>query len=494
MQHWPRIAIIWIICAISLSACSTATSQPEAAPAVSAPPPPTATPVPIAEPTMAPDSFVAGVDVGGMTYSAAAEALRSTLAPAERPLEISIDDHTWIVRPADINLEIPVDAMLAAAETQAERGEPVRTPLDIRFDEPALRAQLDSFAQEIATSPTTAIITSTDVFSRSFAYMPGRAIDIDDAIERIGERLRSPQAARRITLKWRENGAPAAPDFAQIQAQVEAMAEEWDGVVGFYLYDLASGQTAALNENTVFSGASVVKVAIMLQTYANLETLDEDQEIWLRKMIVDSDNLAANKLLAASIGGRGTEDALVGVLAMSDMLAELGLEHTYQYMPYEAYDYLVEVQGYSINQGPKQEGEPPYTEADPVLRTTPAEMSRVFLLIDQCSQGEGELIAMYPDTLSADRCQEMLDWLAQNDDASRMCSGLPEDVLVEHKSGWIEDMQADVGIVRSPGGDFIVAIYMYQKTDWLKDAVAGPVIGSFARMTYTAYNPIQLNK
>jgi beta-lactamase class A len=55
-------------------------------------------------------------------------------------------------------------------------------------------------------------------------------------------------------------------------------------------------------------------------------------------------------------------------------------------------------------------------------------------------------------------------------------------------------MQSDVGIVRSPGGDFLVAIYVY--TDirptkvFLTDAIAAPTIGHFARLIYSYYNPI----
>src|SRR5262249_40111283 len=162
----------------------------------------------------------------------------------------------------------------------------------------------------------------------------------------------------------------------------------WDGIAGLYVYDLASDQVlASLNQNTVFSGASVMKVPILLQSYIHLSSFSATQEKWLQKMIVDSDNLSANAMLAASAGGSGSDDALAGTLAMSDMLKGLGLEHTYQYMPYEAGDYLIKVRKIKIKIGPKHEGAAPYTEPDPVLRTTPAEMSRVFLLINQCSKG-----------------------------------------------------------------------------------------------------------
>jgi hypothetical protein len=56
-------------------------------------------------------------------------------------------------------------------------------------------------------------------------------------------------------------------------------------------------------------------------------------------------------------------------------------------------------------------------------------------------------------------------------------------------------MQADVGIVHSPGGDFLVAIYIYREIipgrTYLADEVAAPVIASFARLVHSYFNPIR---
>lgn len=500
MQLWPRIAIIWLLCVFMLGACETAqtpsfTNRPgnaargamptaEATSAVNRP----------AEIPLASGTRVAGVDVGGLTLSEAEAVLREELERLQRPLTLRVGQNRLVLDPSDVGLELPIQDLLAEAQSQSDPDESAQVPLELTLDEDKLREHLAEFAQEVTIPPRIQLITSTESISRSFAYVPGQTIDIDRAIRKIERHLRSPEEPRRILLDLREDTtAPPPVDFEQIEAQVLAMAEEWDGIVGFYLYDLQSGETIALNADTVFSGASVMKVPIMLQSYINIARFDEDQERWLKEMIVDSDNLSANRMLAASVSGAGTEDALVGAQAMNEMLRELGLEHTYQNMPYEASDYLINVRGFTIERGPPEEGSPPYTDADPVLRTTPAEMSRIFLLIDQCSRGEGELLERFADTLSPRRCREMLDLLAQNADDIRMRSGLPDDVRVEHKSGWVEDMHADVGIVRSPGGDFVLAVYLFRESEWLRDPVAAPVIGAFARMVYTAYNPIPID-
>lgn len=498
MWRWPRIAIVWLCFIFTLSACgveqsaSPTSSSSRSGSGPTTTPSPTTTPQPEGELTFAPDAQIAGIDVGGLTSAEATAKLQEELTVSDRPLELRAGSARLTLRPEDIDLQAPVEDLVAEALRQAAEDEPVRVELEVTLDEAALRDQLNELAAAAAVTPTISLITSTETLSRSFAYTPGQSLDVEKALQQVEEHLRSPQAPRRLTLEL--DSDPTAPQVsrAQIREQVEAMAAEWDGIVGFYLHDLTDGETVALNENTVFSGASVMKVPILLQAYINLEEFDEEQQQWLRKMIELSDNLSANNLLAASVDGQGTDDALVGARAMNDMLRELGLEHTYQNLPYEAYDYLVTLQGIPIQSGPAQEGAPPYTEADPLVRTTPAEMSQVFLWIDQCSKGEGVLLERFDSTLNEERCQEMLNRLEANEDATRLVSGIPAGVRVEHKSGWVEDMQADVGIVRSPGGDFLLAVYLYQKNDWLRDHIAAPVIGAFANMVYTAYNPVEL--
>ncbi|MCG8350814.1 MAG: class A beta-lactamase-related serine hydrolase [Chloroflexales bacterium] len=498
MWRWPRIAIVWLCCIFTLGACGSEQSLSPASSSgrlVSSPTTTIASATalqPAGDSTLTPDAQIAGINVGGLTGAAATAKLQEELTVINRPLELRTGTARMTLRPEDIDLQAPVEDLVAEALRQAENGEPVRVDLEITLDEAALRNQLNELAATAAVTPTISLITSTETLSRTFAYTPGQSLDFEKALQQVEEHLRSPQATQRLTLDLESDPATPQVSREQIREQVEAMAAEWDGIVGFYLHNLTDGETITLNENTVFSGASVMKVPILLQAYINLEEFDEEQQQWLREMIEQSDNLSANDLLAASVDGQGTEDALVGARAMNDMLRDLGLEHTYQNLPYEAYDYLVTLQGIPIQSGPAQEGALPYTEADPLVRTTPAEMSQVFLWIDQCSKGEGILLERFESTLNAERCQEMLDRLEANEDATRLVSGIPEGVRVEHKSGWVEDMQADVGIVRSPGGDFLLAVYLYQKNDWLRDHIAAPVIGAFAHMVYTAYNPVEL--
>ncbi len=466
---------------------AVAPTAPPTAPPTAAP---TSTPAPTAVPTLAKGVIVAGVDVGGLTPDVARKKLEQELAPLLRPLDVQAGEKSVTLKPESIDLHLPIDDLLSHAAS-AKSGDTIE--LSVTYDAAKVRAALAELGPATDDPPAITVISSTKTISRSFG-LNGGGLDLDAALKQIDERLRAVGGARRITLAP-ASGAAIRPTPAQLQEQIEVIAKQWNGVVGVYVYDLASGQEiASLNKNSVFSAASTIKVAIMLNAYAHLDNFTAKQVQALKKMIVDSDNLAANTILAASVGGSGTEDALRGAEQMSATMKELGLSHIYLYVPFEATEYLAQ-RKVKYKLGPKRDGDAPYTDSGRALRATPAEMAQIYVLIDQCSQGQGALLEKYGKHLNAKRCQEMLDRLNENGDRSRMRSGLPSTARVEHKSGWIDDMQADVGIVRSSGGNFVIASYLYRATKAaLPDKLFQPFLGGFARLVYSYYNPILASK
>jgi beta-lactamase class A len=487
------LALVLLLSACTAAAAPAPTTAPTSAPTATAaptapPPSPAVAPSATPAPAIARNVFVAGVAVGGMQPDAARTALERSLAPLLRPLDIRAGEQALTLRPEDIGFEVGLDRMIDAA-LAAKPG--AKLPLDISYDEAKLRAALEGIAGEAGTAEWS-VIKGSEPISRSFVLAGGGTIDVDAALAQVDERLRSVGGARRITLA--PSGATSRPPPEQLQAQLAAMAKEWKGVAGIYVYDLAAQQEiAAVNKNTVYAAASTIKVAIMLNAYINLPEFTKRQEQALEKMIVESDNLEANYLLAAAIGGGGTEDAIKGAEAMSAMLADLGLENTYQYVPYEAGEYI-RLNKLKVKSGPKDPvGPAPHTESGRWLRTTPAEMAQLYVWIEQCSRGEGMLLEKF-DTLDAERCKAMIARLEKNGDTERMVAGLPPGTVVAHKSGWIDITQADVGIVRSPGGDYVAAIYLYRPIDGpqppIPDRILMSSIANISRLIYSYYNPV----
>ena len=66
---------------------------------------------------------------------------------------------------------------------------------------------------------------------------------------------------------------------------------------------------------------------------------------------------------------------------------------------------------------------------------------------------------------------------------------MPERTRVAHKSGWIADTQGDVGIVRSPGGDYLLAVFVYRDADTFDADAAAATIAEASGVVYRYFNP-----
>ena len=498
MPRFLRIAALFVALSLTLTACASLDAQAKVLdptpPMMSPSAVPTSAPAPTAAPTARPllaqGVLVAGVDVGRLTAEDARNKLERALQPLLLPIELQAGATSTALQPEQIGLELPLDAMISAAQA-APPG--ARIDLQVTYDQAKLHAALAGMTMQSEQPAAITVISDTKAISRSFALTGGAmAVDVDAAAKLIDARLRAVGGARRITLPLMAVGdAPLRPTPAQLQQQIELLTKDWQGTAGVYVYDLASAtQIAGLNDKTAFTAASTIKVAIMLNLFMNVPKLDDRQTAALKMMIVTSDNLRANDLLAATVGGTSTESAFAGANQMSAMLADLGLKNTFLYVPFESGDFI-KLYKTKFKTGPAKGGVAPFTKASNTLRTTPLEIAQIYIDLEQCSHGQGVLLEKYGENLTAARCKEMIGWLETNDDYTRILSGLPNDAKVAHKSGWIPpQIQADAGIVRSPGGDFVIAIYMDQPGERYLEPAVKSLIGSIARLTYSYYNPV----
>ncbi|MCX6015702.1 MAG: class A beta-lactamase-related serine hydrolase [Chloroflexales bacterium] len=449
----------------------------------------TIAPVPTSEPTVAKGVFVNEVPFSGMNLTQVTTTLATMTLP-KRELTVMTGDitHTLTFTVA-LDQQATADVLMHASVNSHVEPE-------VRFDNNEIQQQIATLNTTITATSGITVTQSDDSFNVQFVSDVAKSIDAKSAEQSITSALASNVIS--VTLPLVLSTTPVQPTPEQLTRAVTQMAQAWPGIVGVYVYNLDTDEVVTqLNEKSVFSGASVMKVPILIHAYSKIKEFNDKQKSWMQRMIVDSDNLAANKMLATSVDGDGTEAAYLGTQDMNKMFKSLGLAHTYQNLPYEGRDFLVGVLKYDIVPGPKIEGPAPNTDADPMLRTTPAEMSKVFTELYRCSQAKGELLKLYPDTMNPDRCDEILALMHDNADNSRIISGLPADAYVSHKSGWIEDMQADVGIITTPDKQhFLMAIYVYrdiaENGGFLLDSVASPAIGGFAKLIYSSFVPLNM--
>lgn len=134
-----------------------------------------------------------------------------------------------------------------------------------------------------------------------------------------------------------------------------------------------------------------------------------------------------------------------------------------------------------------------YTNPDPVIQTSPHDMGALLEMIYFCGYGGGPLLETYPGKITPQGCQEILTILEENPVDLWIVAGLPEGTRVAHKHGYTggpnepNDTIADAGLVYSPGGDFVIVIFVYADVDWL-GLGAQPLFIDLSQATYNFFN------
>jgi hypothetical protein len=116
-------------------------------------------------------------------------------------------------------------------------------------------------------------------------------------------------------------------------------------------------------------------------------------------------------------------------------------------------------------------------------------MGTLLSMIYYCSQGGGTLLAVYPDDVTPDECQAIIDLMVRNEEGNLIRFGVPEDVPVSHKHGWDFVTHGDAGIVLSPGADYVIVEYVTApESDWLPYEIGFPILREISRATYNYFN------
>ncbi len=448
---------------------------------------------------------IAGVSVGGLTP---AEASQRLLEVYTSPIEMLYNDAIIHIEPAVIGFQPDVETMLAAADLSRTGNSfwggfwdflwnrtPHETaiPLSAKISEDRLREYLQN---EIATrydlppAPAVPIPGGTDFL----AGQPGQTLDVDRAILLISDALRSP-TNRSVALTFTRSSAarPTVENLEILLKQIVTVSD-FDGVIGFYMADLQTGeeihfainnkQEIAVDPDIAFTASSTIKVAIVASYLINRgSNLDAGTSEIISRVLGKSDNSATDLVLRAI-------EANTGPLVVTQNMRTIGLNSTF-------------INGYFFLGAPPLSARPITpgnsrvditTDPDPYSQTTSAEMGSLLADIYNCAQNSGgALIAAFPDKVSPATCQLLIDFMAQDKLGSLIQGGVPDGTLVPHKHGYVPASDgvvrdtSDVGIVYTPGGNFVLSIYTYHPVNNVWDIV-NPLIGDLTKAVYNYFN------
>lgn len=438
--------------------------------------------------TLPADVVMAGLPVGGMTRAQALNALEVAFAT---PLTVRYLDQTLSLSPSMVGLRYDADQTalnlnLALADRQSLEGfisyvlrrqvAPTSVPVAVTYSEERLSRFLDRVADEYDEPPQepTALPAALD-------FRPGRpgyTLDAQASRARLANAL--VLAAREEVELVVEVEKPPQKDLSLLKRLLQSRLEDHPGLIpGIFVKDLRTGDELSINGGVAYAGLSVLKIAVVEEAFRSLDQPpDVETTRLISETLTESDNLTANQLLRDVVDDG---DAHRAVEKLTSSMRRLGLINTYMAAPYDEKDVASDVVT------PANSRTDISTEPDPFIQTTPLDVGLLLEMIYQCSRGGGALIMNYPDSLTAEECQEMIKWMSENRIDSLIEAGLPVGTELAHKHGWTGDTHADAGLVFTPGGDFVLVVFLY-RPEWLEWDESAPLIADISTATYNYFN------
>jgi beta-lactamase class A len=435
---------------------------------------------------------VAGVPVGGLTRDEAAERLNERYLQA--PVIVFHGAEAVEISPADAEFALDLETMLGQADFQRQQQDFWAGFWGYLWNRPVEVDQVELHATHNPNALREALETVSSVYDKpalppqpvpttlSFQYgESGIETDIDVSLPNIEASFyRATDRQAHIVLEATQAPRPEVNLLARL---IVNYLENFDGVASIFIMDLENGEEISINADVAMSGMSIVKVPIVLEVFRAIDNplTAEQSRLISETLVVQSGNFSANQLLDIVAG---QDDAYLGSNILTESMRRLGLMNTFIAVPYEEQPRP----GNVTHETPANSREDIIADPDPAMQTTAEDMGTLLSYIYQCAEfNGGALIAAYDGAVTQEECQQTLDFMKLNHIGSLIEEGVPGEVDVAHKHGWIGDTHGDAGIVYSPGGNYVLVTYMF-KPEWLEWEISSPLLAGISRATYNYFN------
>lgn len=436
-------------------------------------------------------SVIGGLDVSGLSLPQAAEMVTEAY---QAPVYLyHLEEHVEL-DPLNVGFLLDVEAMMARAQQQMDGREdwisfvafalerpvqPVKVSLIATHDAVGLRALLKSiagFLDQPATAP--------QILTRDEAVEEGQAgfiTDIDSSVAVAEAALYRPN--NRVAQLALAEEQPPEMSLELLTDVINTKLQGFEGLGSVFVMDLENGEEIGINDDVVMSGLSILKIAIFVEAF---RAMDGPPNAYQQQLLLDtatrSSNFGANLLLHEVAGENNTYR---GADILTESMRKLGLVNTFMAVPYDATPPAYRRTTYVT---PANSTGELLTQPDPTMQSTAEEIGSLLAMIYYCSQGGGPLLAIYPEELTPDECQAIIDLMVLNEEGNLIRYGVPEGTPVSHKHGWARATHADAGIVFSPGGSYVIVEYLDQPGDWLLADISFPILREIARAVYNYFN------
>ncbi len=253
-----------------------------------------------------------------------------------------------------------------------------------------------------------------------------------------------------------------------LQAKVEDIAKQHRGKVALYAENLKTGKSVAIDPDVVIQTASTIKLTALSEAGHEIKDGKKhwDDKVLLRKedqvggsgvfqflrapielsfedvltfMVITSDNTATNLAIDQ-----------MGIPAINARISALGLKNTYFYKKV-----------FKPAEGPLPDDYKKYG----LGKTTAREMAKVIESINNCEIGDPDICKKLLEMLKNQQDRNSIPRYTEFSDTSETPSA------IANKTGALNALRADVGIVYTKEGPIVISAYTYQNQDtkWTPD-------------------------
>jgi beta-lactamase class A len=280
----------------------------------------------------------------------------------------------------------------------------------------------------------------------------------------------------------------ADPSLAGLDARIAKLTDAHKGKVAVAVKHLLTGESYYLNADAVMPTASLIKVAVMIETYQQVS--DGKLKLTDRLTLREEDKVPGSGLLTTHFSDGTTFSLRDGVhlmMSVSDntatnlILDKVGIANVNKRM--ETWGLKETRINAKVFRGSTTSVDPERTQRYGLGSTTAREMAK---LMEDLQMGDRFRPAIK---------QSLLGHLYQNDDKDKFGRLLPSGTRVAHKDGSVSDARTDAGIIDTPTGPVVIVVLTNQNADrrWASDNAGNLLCARVALAVYEHFRAAPTN-
>ncbi len=351
--------------------------------------------------------------------------------------------------------------------------EPLQVTAVVLYSRERVDAFMTRISQRYDHAPQKPVALTSGDFRPASA---GTSLDMDASRPLLVQAILSAAPEKRqVQLVVKTEPPPEIP-MELLRNAITAKVGDSAGVMGIFVKHLTLGKELCFNCKVAFSGASLLKIGVVLELYRRLDAPPDVQTAALiSATLTANDHAAANQLLAQI----GAGNPLNGAMQVTALFNSLGLGDTFMAVPYDYSDVAV-VTPIPTTANRRTDV---FADPDPAMQTTPLEMGLLLEGLSQCASAGGFLRIVYPEQITPTECQAILMSLEGAHTPALLNAAMPAEARVAHRHGWGKGTHAELNLVYHPEGNLVVVVFLYQP-QWLVWEESAPTFAQIGSLAY----------